>query len=57
MEKLNWIFIAFGVMLLFAASFSSGDISLSPSRAEASDFQLIIAIGGLVAVIVGIIKN
>ena len=57
MEKLNWIFITFGVMLLLAASFSSGDISLSPSGAEASDFQLIIAIGGLVAVIVGIIKN
>jgi len=58
MEKINWLFIVFGVTLILAASFSLGDIKTSPpSLLEPSDFQLIIAIGGLVAIIVGIIKS
>ncbi len=58
MEKLGWIFIVFGALLIIAASFGSSNPSLSPGiMAEPTDFQIILAIGGLVAVIVGIIKQ
>jgi hypothetical protein len=58
MEKLAWIFIIFGILLILAASFGANNPSLSPGRViEATSFQIILAIGGLAAVIVGIIKN
>ncbi|MBS3077180.1 hypothetical protein J4233_02810 [Candidatus Pacearchaeota archaeon] len=57
MEKIGWVFIVFGIVLLLAASFGSGP-AFSPGQAinpiNVTDFQIILAIGGLAAIIVGI---
>lgn len=56
MEKINWMFIIFGVLLIIAASFGANP-SLSPGNSmNPTDFQVLIGMGGLAAVIVGIIK-
>lgn len=62
MENLHWLYIALGAILLLAASFAFSDMALTTNAIaqtsnEATDFQVILAIGGLVAIIVGIIKS
>ncbi|MBU0977613.1 MAG: hypothetical protein KKD18_04305 [Nanoarchaeota archaeon] len=58
MEKLGWMLVALGVIFIVAASFAFSDPSLSHGiRVDATDFQIILALGGLAAVIVGIIQN
>lgn len=60
MESWNWVFVAFGVMLVVAATFAFGDPTLSPAaqaQAEATDFQVLLGMGGLAAVIAAIIMK
>ena len=60
MGSWTWIFASFGIILILAASFAFGDPSLSPAaqaQKETTGFQIILGIGGLVAVIAGIMKG
>jgi uncharacterized membrane protein YphA (DoxX/SURF4 family) len=56
----TWIFAAFGLILIMAASFAFVDPSLSPAmqaQHETNGFQIILGIAGLVAIIAGIVKG